>query len=90
MATAHMLLNLAVVGLFGAAFLVQVDNGALSGTDLTLVVALHAIGVGLLSVSGVLGGEMVHRHHLAVIPPVEEPTEQAMREPERKREHVGV
>jgi uncharacterized membrane protein len=68
MATAHMLLNLTVVGLFGAAFFLQLDNGAVAGTELSLVVVLHLIGAGLLGLSGVLGGEMVHRHHLAIIP----------------------
>ncbi|MPZ51070.1 MAG: DUF2231 domain-containing protein [Dehalococcoidia bacterium] len=64
----HMALNLGVVGLFLAATLLMLDNGALNGADLTAVVVLHALGVGLLSLAGWLGGEMVFRHHLAVIP----------------------
>jgi len=68
MATAHMVLNLTVVGLFAIAAALAADDGATRGRELGVVVALHAIGVGLLAVSGALGGEMVYRHHLAVIP----------------------
>jgi hypothetical protein len=82
MATAHMLLNLTTVALFGAAFLVQVDDGALIGDNLTLVIALHVVAAGLLSVSGVLGGEMAHRHHLAIVP-------DPGAEREEERRHLG-
>jgi uncharacterized membrane protein len=67
-ATAHMALNLATVVLFAVAAGLQIDDGALSGSMLTAVVALHGIGVGMLAISGALGGEMVYRHHLGVIP----------------------
>lgn len=67
-ATAHMALNISVLVLFAVAAGFQVDEGALSGSNLTAVVILHGIGVGLLAVSGALGGEMVYRHHLAMIP----------------------
>lgn len=69
---AHMLLNLTTVALFAAALLLMIDNNAVDGTNLAIVVALHAVGVGLLSISGVLGGEMTFRHHLAVIPHADE------------------
>ncbi|HXH20959.1 MAG TPA: DUF2231 domain-containing protein [Dehalococcoidia bacterium] len=68
MATAHMLLNVTVVALYFIAMLLMRDGGALEGGNLTLVVALHAIGAGLLSASGWIGGEMSYRHHLAIIP----------------------
>ena len=68
MALAHMGLNVTVVGLYLVAFLVMYDHGALTGSNLTLVVILHTAGVGLLLLSGWLGGEMVFRHHLAMIP----------------------
>jgi uncharacterized membrane protein len=68
MGAAHMLLNLATVGLFAIALLMMIDNNAVDGTNLAIVVVLHALAVGLLTVSGVLGGEMTFRHHLAVIP----------------------
>jgi hypothetical protein len=68
MATAHMVLNLATVALYFAAMLLMLDEGALRGSDLTMVVVLHALGLGILTLSGILGGEMVYRHHLAVIP----------------------
>jgi len=68
MATAHLALNLTVVGLYAVAAAFAADEGATRGADLGIVVALHAVGVALLAVSGALGGEMVYRHHLAVIP----------------------
>jgi uncharacterized membrane protein len=67
-ATAHMILNLATVALFAVAAGLQVDDGALRGDMLIAVVVLHGIGIAMLSVSGALGGEMVYRHHLAMIP----------------------
>jgi uncharacterized membrane protein len=67
-ATAHMGLNLSVVALYIAAMVLMLDNGAIEGGRLTAVIVLHAVGVGLLTLSGWLGGEMVFRHHLAMIP----------------------
>jgi uncharacterized membrane protein len=68
MATTHMLLNLATVALFVVAAVLMWDDGAVSGGRLTAVVVMHAAGVGLLALSGWLGGEMVYKHHLAVVP----------------------
>ncbi len=68
MATMHMLLNLAVVGAYFVAMLLQLDDGATDGGRLTGVVILHAVGTGLLLLAGWLGGEMVFRHHLAMVP----------------------
>ena len=68
MATAHMVGNLSVVILFAVAAGFQVDEGATSGSNLVAVVALHGIGVGLLGIAGALGGDLVYRHHLAMIP----------------------
>jgi uncharacterized membrane protein len=65
-ATAHMLLNLVIVALFAVAFALMLDKNAVDGTSLVAVVALHFVGVGLLGLSGWLGGEMVYVHHLAV------------------------
>lgn len=67
-ATAHMALNVILLFLFGVAAFLMWDDGAREGSNLALVVALHAIGAGLLAVSGWLGGEMVYKHHLAVVP----------------------
>lgn len=67
-AVAHMTLNLITVAAFAVAAFLMWDDGALEGGRLGAVVALHAVGVGLLMVSGWLGGEMVYRRHLAVIP----------------------
>lgn len=72
MGAAHMLLNLTIVGLFAVALLMMIDNNAVDGTNLAIVVILHALGIGLLTISGILGGEMTFRHHLAVIPHADE------------------
>lgn len=68
MAVAHMSLNLVVVALFGAAALLMMDNNAVNGSPLTAVVVMHGVGVGMLSLSGWLGGEMAYRYHLGMIP----------------------
>ena len=67
MATGHMVLNVAVVGLYFVAWLLMLDNGAVDGDRLAVVTALHAAGSGLLLLSGWLGGEMVYRHHLGMV-----------------------
>jgi uncharacterized membrane protein len=68
----HMGLNVTIVGLYFVAMLLMLDDGAVDGTELAIVVVLHAIGSGLLLVSGWLGGEMSYRHHLGVVPDNEE------------------
>jgi uncharacterized membrane protein len=73
-AAIHMLLNLAVIGVFAvAAFFMfseflMVGNDVAVGFPLYLTVALHAAGVGMLMVSGWLGGELVYRHRIGVVP----------------------
>lgn len=67
-AMAHMTLNVTIVILYIVATALAMDSGATSGGVLGAVIALHAVGTGLLLLSGWLGGEMVYRHHLAVIP----------------------
>jgi uncharacterized membrane protein len=88
-ATVHMLLNLGVVALFVAAAVVMLDDGAVEGSGLTIMVVLHGLGVGLVTLSGVLGGEMVYRHHLAVIPQNSEvPDQEASRHVTHGGRHV--
>ena len=82
MAVLHMIINVTVVALFIVAMLLMLDDGALSGGDLTLVIVLHAIGVGLLLISGWIGGEMVYRSHLAMIP------DNDQRERDEQMQHV--
>ncbi len=65
---AHGLANVIIAVLFIVATVVMWDHGALNGNNLTLVIVLHAVGVGLLALSGWLGGEMVYRHHLGMMP----------------------
>jgi uncharacterized membrane protein len=67
-ALTHMVLNLAVVGMFAIATALMWDEGAVAGTELTITIVLHAVGVGALGLSGWLGGEMVFRHHLGMVP----------------------
>lgn len=64
LATYHMLLNLTVVGVFAADFLMRLRTNPYDKTP----VALSAVGVVLLGVSGWLGGEMVYRHGVGVDP----------------------
>jgi uncharacterized membrane protein len=68
MGAMHMLLNLTVVALFFIATLLMLDDNAVDGAQFTVVLVLHIVGVGLLALSGWLGGEMVFRHHLAIVP----------------------
>lgn len=66
LATAHMLLNLLVVGLYIVAAILVRGLDPATGVGYGMVVALHAIGVVALSISGWLGGEMVFRHRIGV------------------------
>jgi len=67
MAQLHFGANLTVVALFFVAAVLQWDHGALDGSSLTAVVALHASGTTFLTLAGWLGGEMVFRHHVATL-----------------------
>jgi nitrite reductase/ring-hydroxylating ferredoxin subunit/uncharacterized membrane protein len=58
-ATTHMLLNLLAVALFGLNFALRMDGNGSDGTP-PLQLGLSVIGVGLISVSGYLGGKMVY------------------------------
>jgi len=68
MTMVHGLLNVTVVALFFIAMLLMLDGGATGGGALSAVFVLHLVGVGLLGLSGWLGGEMVYRHHLGMAP----------------------
>lgn len=67
-AAAHMVLNLTIVTLFIVAWALMLDGNAKDGGLLGAMVVLHAVGVGLLGLSGWLGGEMVYVKHLAMVP----------------------
>ena len=62
-ATRHMLVNLAAVVLFAAAWAVRGESAALP--DLT-VLALEGIGVALLTAGGWMGGVLVNRNQIGV------------------------
>jgi uncharacterized membrane protein len=68
MALAHGALNVTVVALYFIAMLLMLDDGATSGGRLATVFILHLVGLGLLGLSGWLGGELVFRHHLGMVP----------------------
>lgn len=61
-ATIHLVLNLVAVAIFTAAWLVHVGGDDPSAVGLVL----GLIGLGGLSVSGFLGGELVYRHGVRV------------------------
>ena len=67
-ATAHMLFNLTTVALYFAAMLLMLNDNAVGRNSYIVVLVLHAIGFGVLGLSGWLGGEMVYKHHLSVVP----------------------
>jgi nitrite reductase/ring-hydroxylating ferredoxin subunit/uncharacterized membrane protein len=61
-ATRHMIVNLASVGLFAAAWLMRPEGVATEPR--LLLVAMEAAGLGLLMVGGWLGGTLVHRNFI--------------------------
>ena len=73
----HMVINLTVIGLYALNVLLRyADN-----TAVAVPILLSIVGVGLMSVSGWLGGEMVYVHGVAV-----EPASAKRREPALSRE----
>jgi uncharacterized membrane protein len=68
LATVHMIGNQTVVGLFVIATIFALDNAAMYGAALTWMVTLHAIGAGMLALTGFLGTELVYRHYAAATP----------------------
>lgn len=74
MASAHMLLNVGTVACYIVAMFLMFGNGAIDlNARYQAVLGLMSFGTLLVAVSGWLGGEMVYRHHLGVIPVGEEP-----------------
>lgn len=67
-ATAHMLFNLATVGLFAAAVFMMRDGRALSGTTVNTVTIMMLVGFGTMVISGWLGGHMVYVQRIGVEP----------------------
>lgn len=67
-ASAHMVLNIVVVAAFLAAAVLQYDGNATEGGQMGAAFALQAFGAATLMVAGWLGGDLVYRHHIAVLP----------------------
>jgi uncharacterized membrane protein len=65
-ATAHMALNLLATALFFVTVLLMFDRGA-TGDLFWVVMAMKAIALGAIGISGWLGGDMVYRHHIGKI-----------------------
>lgn len=78
-AMTHMVLNVVVTGLFLVAVLMMRDGNAIEGSNGAMATALQAVGVGLLALSGWIGGEMVYRQHLGMIPENGEVAEEEVR-----------
>lgn len=72
----HMILNVLNILLFAAGWWLLGGLAGPVGRDIGIPLALQALGVGVLLVTGWLGGEMVYRHHVAVEPVA--PEEQAL------------
>jgi uncharacterized membrane protein len=93
LALAHMSLNLGTVAAFAIAALLMYDEGATDGGALTAVVALHALGAGMLALAGWLGGHMVYSYHLGMVPDdgirEREELERHDRSPARRAEYRG-
>ena len=62
LALTHMTINIIVVLLYAMNFGMRVNGGAIAGLPL----AFSVIAIGLLAVSGWLGGHMVYVHRVAV------------------------
>ena len=62
---AHMVINLVAVALYATNIYLR----STPGYDTKLPIALSVLGIGLLSVSGWLGGELVYVYGIAVGPP---------------------
>jgi uncharacterized membrane protein len=62
----HMLLNLLVTGLFGINLLLRRGNWHASASVSSSELALSAVGVALLAISGFLGGRMTYEYGIGV------------------------
>jgi uncharacterized membrane protein len=64
----HGVLNVGTTALYFVAFLLMIDENATEGARLGSVITLHAVGLAMVALSGWLGGEMVFRHHIGMVP----------------------
>jgi uncharacterized membrane protein len=70
-ATLHLLTNIVLIGVFAAAFLLMLGNGATAGAELVGLLALHGAGLALLTLSGWLGGELIYVHQVLFTGPAQ-------------------
>lgn len=66
LATTHMLLNLTLVVLFFINLIIRYGDRALAGSPLGWAIALSVIGIGIMSYSGWIGADLVHRYGIGV------------------------
>ncbi len=89
MGIAHMFLNLTTIVLFFVAVLLMLNNNATGGASLIVASIVMGVGFIVLTMSGWLGGEMVYKHHLAVVPYSDEEERESEFEPEFERGDYG-
>jgi uncharacterized membrane protein len=82
-ASAHMVLNIVVVAAFASAAILQYNGNALEGGQMGAAFALHAFGAATLMVAAWMGGDLVYRHHISVLP-----DEAELNQPELARPHI--
>lgn len=71
-ATKHALLNVGIIGLFGANLALRALTDARHGRALRASVGLTTLGAALLGYSGWIGADLVYEHRIGVTEPDEE------------------
>jgi uncharacterized membrane protein len=66
-ATWHGLLNLLMLAFYTGSFLLRRHGAAASGSRWVVAAALAFVGLGILAVTGWLGGSLAHEHRVSVI-----------------------
>lgn len=66
-ATAHALLNVTLVVLYGASFLLRRNGAAMAEERWPVALALAVLGFVLLGASGWLGGKLAYEHRVGVV-----------------------
>jgi len=67
LATVHMILNLAVVALYAATFLLRRNDGALRTSRWPLAFGIELVAFAALGVSGWIGGKLSFEHKVGVV-----------------------
>lgn len=70
-ATAHGVMNIMLIVLFGGSVWLMQDDASRAGRS-SWVLGLHAVGVAIMAFTGWLGGELSFRKHIGMVPDDEE------------------